>query len=299
MANFFDKFPLIRYTADKGLLSEFDTVRNLLFRVSIIKEVLDKNINSYYFHTIRDSERPEILAEKVYGDSEAHWVILYANNIYDPYYDWPMDSRTFDAFIIKKYGSIQFAKTNIHHYEKVITRENPLAQVVSTTRFEINEKTLTDGILELFNASIDFVSGEIVFVGPSNVSNVFSGEVLSWSNSNNQIVLANTSGAVKPFDYLNGVTSSANAAVVEIVSPSVPFDAYNSLVDTTDFSTYTVGGRTVQETISREQVTYYDYEERQNESKRLIRIIKPEFYRQILDEFDDITNQRVFLRSPR
>ena len=298
MGNFFDKFPLVRYTVDKGLLNEYDTVRNVLFRIGIIKDVMERNIDAYYYHIVRDSDKPETLAEKVYGDAQAHWLILYANNIYDPYYDWPMDEKSFEKYLIKKYGSIAWAKTNYHHYEKVVTRENPFAQTTMTTRFEVNENVLTDGVLTLSNYSTNFLVNEIVFVGPSNAANTFSGNVRSWSNSNGQIVLANTSGKVAPIQYLNGVTSSANGMVYTIDFPSAPMDAYNTLTDTTDFATYNVAGRTVFETISRNKVSYYDYEEELNESKRLIKIIQPQYYQQILGELNNLTGNRVLYRRP-
>jgi hypothetical protein len=298
MSNFLDKFPLVRYTVDKSLLSERDTVTNILFRVGIIKEVMETNVDSYQFYSVRDGDRPETLADRIYGTPEAHWVILYANNIYDPYYDWPMDDRTFQKYIIKKYGSIEWAKTNYHHYEKVITRENPLAQVVNTTRFVINDKKLTDGILTLDAGATNFSPGEIAFVGPSNVTNTFSGEVIAWNSSNGQIVLANTSGQASLYQYLIGNSSSANGSILSIDLPTEPMDAYNTLTDTTDFSTYTVAGRTVFETISRDRVTYYDYEEKLNDDKRLIKIIRPRYYNQLVSELENLTNQKVFLRRP-
>lgn len=299
MVNFLDKFPLVRYTVDKKQLSELDTVRNVLFRVGIIKEVMETNIDAYYLYTIRDSDRPETLAERVYGDAEAHWIILYANNIYDPYYDWPMDDRTFQKYIIKKYGSVEWAKTNYHHYEKVITRENPSAQVVSTTRFEVNDKKLTDGIITIIDAETDYGVGEIVYVGDSNSSNTFSGQVIAWSNSNGQIILANTNGSAQRFQFLIGTSSAANGTILKVDLPEVPMDAYNTLTDTTDFSTYTVAGRTVFETVSRNKVSYYDYEEQLNENRRLIKIIQPQYYQQIIGEFDNITGQTAaFSRRP-
>jgi hypothetical protein len=218
MANFLDKFPLIRYTVDKKLLSEYDTARNLLFRVRVIKEIMNTNLNTYYKYTIKDEETPDDLADKVYGTSEAHWIILYANDIYDPQYDWPMSNRVFDKYIKSKYGSMEFAKTNYHHYEKVITRENPFAQKTSVTTFEVNEEILTDDL------------------------------------------------------------------------PSVPMDSYDTLTDTTDFSTYEVDGKTVFETISRNRVTYYDYELQLNENRRLIKIIQPRYYQQIVNELELLVN---------
>lgn len=304
MANFLDKFPLVRYTVDKKLLNEYDTVRNVLFRIGIVKDVMEQNVDAYYYYAITDADTPESLAEKVYGSVEAHWIILYANNIYDPYYDWPMNARVFEKYIIKKYGSLEWAKTNYHHFEKVITRENPFAQVTMTTRFVVNEKVLTDGILIMDTYGIDngltpdYIVGEIAFIGPSNASNTYSGVITAWSNSNGQIVLANTTGSVAPYQYLNGLTSNANNAVFDIVSPNAPMDAYSTLVDTTNFSTYNVAGRTVNETISRDRVSYYDYEDRLNESKRQIRIIHPRYYMQIMSEFSNITGNRPFYKRP-
>lgn len=296
MSNFFDKFPLVRYTVDKQLFSEFDTVRNILFRVGIIKGVMEQNVDAYYYYAIRDSDRPETLAERIYGDGEAHWIILYANNIFDPYYDWPMEAKAFEKYIVKKYGSVAWAKTNYHHYEKVIKRENPFAQITTTTRFEVNEKVLTDGIITIAEAETDYGVGEIAYIGPSNESNTFSGQVVGWSNSNGQIILANTSGTAKKAQFLIGTSSAANGTVLKVDLPTAPMDAYNTLTDTTDFSTYTVAGRTVYETISRDRVTYYDYEDQLNENKRQIKIIQPRYYQQLISELDTITGQRVFSR---
>ncbi len=298
MGNFFDKFPLVSFTVDKKLLNEYDTVTNVLFRIGIIKDVMENNVNAYYYYIIQDGDRPEILAEKVYGDAQAHWVILYANNIYDPYYDWPMDDRTFEKYIIKKYGSLEWAKINYHHYEKVITRENPSAQSIVTTKFEVNEKKLTDGIITIIDAETDYGVGEIAYIGASNEENTFSGLVVAWSNANGQIVLANTNGSAKAYQFLIGSSSAANGTVLKVDLPTTPMDAYNTLTDTTAFSTYTVAGKTVFETISRDKVSYYDYELQLNENKRFIKIIQPQYYNQILSELDTLTGRKILYRRP-
>lgn len=290
MASFLDKFPLVRYTVDKKLLSEYDTARNLLFRIRVIKEIMNGNLDTYYKYTIKDEETPDDLADKVYGTSTAHWIILYANDIYDPQYDWPMSNRVFEKYMINKYGSIEWAKTNYHHYEKVITRENPFAQKTSVTTFEVNEEILTDGVLTLTNYTTNYVPGEIVYAGVSNAANTFFGDVISWNNANGQIFIANSYGQVSPFQSLIGLTSNANSTILRIDSPSVPMDAYNTLTDTTDFSTYQVAGKTVFETISRNRVTYYDYEQQLNENRRLIKIIHPRYYQQIISELDLLVN---------
>ena len=168
MSSFFDKFPLIRYQISGVKYSSFQTVRNLLFRTAIIREALS-NSSSYIKYVIRDGDTPEILAQKVYGDPQAHWMILYANDMIDAQYDWPMTSSVFPKYIADKYRGM--AETNLgrtledyeviswtqdttniasrHHYEKVIKRENKSEQVTEETRFIINKSKLTNNNLDV------------------------------------------------------------------------------------------------------------------------------------------------------
>ena len=39
-------------------------------------------------YTIKDGERPETLAEKIYGNQFYDWVILLTNNMVNAQYDW-------------------------------------------------------------------------------------------------------------------------------------------------------------------------------------------------------------------
>ena len=209
-----------------------------------------------------------------------------------------MDSRTFEKYLIDKYGSIEWAMTNYHHYEKVVTRENPAAQITMTTIFEINEKKLTNDALTIVDLEYTYNVGEMAYVGSSYESNTYSGQIISWNSANGYIVLANTSGAAKSYDFLIGANSAANGTILTTQVPSAPMDAYNTLVDTTGYSTYTVDNKTVIETISRNKVSYYDYEVQLNDSKRQIKIIQPQYYSQIMSELDNLTNTRVFFRRP-
>lgn len=90
MSKYFSLFPKIQYDIAGNKYSNFQNITNIFFRVRIIKDVLS-NLSAYYYHIIRDGDTPEILAEKVYGDAEAHWIILLSNDIVDPQYDWPFE----------------------------------------------------------------------------------------------------------------------------------------------------------------------------------------------------------------
>jgi hypothetical protein len=104
MARFFDKFPAISYSMSGKKYPDYQIVRDILFRTAFIRDALDKK-TGYTEYVIRDGDTPDILANKIYGDSEAHWIILYANEILDPQFDWPMTTNVFNKYIADKYRS--------------------------------------------------------------------------------------------------------------------------------------------------------------------------------------------------
>jgi hypothetical protein len=145
--SYFNKLPKIQYDMNRSIIdARHETVTDIFFRVRIIREVLN-NIDSYYVVELEDGETPEIVAEKVYDDAGAGWMILIANQIIDPQFEWPMGYDAFNKYMINKYGSVEAAETTVHHYDMVITRELQPDNVISETRFEVNGNKLTDNNL--------------------------------------------------------------------------------------------------------------------------------------------------------
>jgi len=221
---FFDAFPQVPYDITGNQYAQYQRVTNITFRVGIIKSVIS-NIGSYFVHTISDTETPDILAEHVYDNPEAYWIILYANDIYDPHYDWPLNNRDFRQHIIDKYGSIAIAKTTPHHYEKIISRHESRTGIITVKRININE--------------------------------------------------ANVASQLSP------------------IVADTPYDNYAQMAEYAEETINMGDDRTVLEVIERSTTTNYDYEHELNESKREIKIIKAEYYSQIMAEFNDMTNQRI------
>lgn len=141
MAGFLNLFPQIDYDINKSGRSNYQSITNIMFRVNFIKEALN-DASAYFLYDITDFDTPEILAEKVYKNSEAYWMITYANNIQDPQYDWPLNYTAFNKYIIDKYGSIATAKTTYHHYEKVVERNYD--GEVTVSRYQINQSAISE-----------------------------------------------------------------------------------------------------------------------------------------------------------
>tara|TARA_B100000900_G_C20588188_1_gene720513 strand:+ start:95 stop:628 length:534 start_codon:yes stop_codon:yes gene_type:complete len=111
---YFDAFPVIPYDA-KGDL-HFKDVTNLLRRVGIRAKV-KSNTLLYDTYDVKEGETPEMIAHKLYGDAELHWVILLINDITDRYHQWPMTGGQFLDYLNDKYTN----PDGIHHYETTQT----------------------------------------------------------------------------------------------------------------------------------------------------------------------------------
>jgi hypothetical protein len=126
---YFDYFPKIEYSEN--------TATNLLVRVKVREFVLS-NASIYYQHRIEEGERPDTLATKYYGTSTFTWLLFYANDIYDPNFDWPMTSEALAAHITNTVGSLEIAQQTDHHYlldeQYIIDRQTYLELPANRTR---------------------------------------------------------------------------------------------------------------------------------------------------------------------
>ena len=101
---YFENFPVIIY--------KNKDVTNLLRRIAIRSKV---KTNTLFFDTydVKEGETPEIIADKLYGDPQLHWVIMIVNNIVDRYHGWPMFGNQFLDYVNEKYSN----PSATHHYE--------------------------------------------------------------------------------------------------------------------------------------------------------------------------------------
>jgi len=204
MSKYFNFFPKTLYTTDT---KNADVVNNITSRFNF-EETFKNNTAVCYEYDIQDSDTPEIIASKFYGDSERHWIVLLFNDILDPQFDWPMDYRTLISFIDEKYS----ASANANQSGSSWAQSHTKAYYKIETRTTISTNTITVNEIE-----ID----------------------------------ANT--------YANVTSSSSNVTLAD--------------------------GYVITIAVSKDTQSYYDYEIEFNESKRSIKLLKPEFVGNIESEF--------------
>ena len=107
---YFQNFPLIPY--DSVGDGQYKLVTNLLKRVALRAKV---RTNTLLFDTynVQEGQTPEMIADKLYGDPNLHWIVLYVNNVTDRYHQWPLTTPQFLAFLNDKYSN----PDGLHHYE--------------------------------------------------------------------------------------------------------------------------------------------------------------------------------------
>ena len=123
MSNYFRKLPNLDYPTllkTKQSNNDYIETKNLFRRVKI-REDLFSNFVVFDQYKVIGDERPDNVAEKVYGDDNLDWVILMSNNIIDVKNEWPMTQSDLSTYINEKYTQKEL--TYIHHYETIEFRD--------------------------------------------------------------------------------------------------------------------------------------------------------------------------------
>ena len=162
MSNYFRKLPNLNYPSLlKTRESNLDVVQTKnLFRRAKVREDLFASFMQFDRYKIIGDERPDNVAEKVYGNDNLDWVILMSNNIIDINNEWPLDQFQLNQYLSDKYTPNELAST--HHYETVEFRDRN------------NQLIVPAGLIVDKNWSMEYLSGEQIRSTntPSTTSNM-------------------------------------------------------------------------------------------------------------------------------
>lgn len=348
-SNFLDDFPKIKYDPlNRKVGQQYETVTNLFFRVAYLRDIL-KNIASYHVYELQSMDTPERIAENVYGDAGANWMIIYANQILDPQWDWPLNYHQFTHYVADKYRS----RANVATISELSIvaggsgyANNGYIHFEGGSGGQANCRVVTDtnGVITYLDYDVEgvnYIDGETVY---ANVAH------LGGAGANIKVVVSATDRAVvgwtqghvhhyeKVLTRIDNETGQETVWTFEVDEarltedrPDVPYEYYtiyalpNSvLIDSTEATvddtipppdasdsgfddglpltqevyTFTDTGKTVTEIVNKRIVYIYDYEEARNEQKRTIKVIKRDYYNQIMSEFSNLAgNPPSYLRA--
>jgi hypothetical protein len=121
---YFQEFPNIQYNSfftDKQSNDDVILAKNIFKRPKLSSTVSNASF-AYEYYYIQNNERPDQIAEKVYGNSQLDWVILITNDITNVNDKWPLETDSFYNYLLDKYGSEENINA-IHHYETLEKRD--------------------------------------------------------------------------------------------------------------------------------------------------------------------------------
>lgn len=211
------------YTVDDYQTGQ--VVRDIFRRVVLSNETKAK-FSAFDEYDIRDGDTPEVIAYKIYGDPNYHWVLLLTNELFDGRFDFPLSQLNLKQFVEDNYSGLY----DIHHYEDASGDE-------------------TNGILTLASSSAfgNFQAGDAFTTNLSSVGYINS------KASNSSIHVTTTSGGINAGDQ---IIKLSNASI------------------TANVTTVTVSSNCT-------SISNFEYEDALNETKRRIKILKPEFVNEI------------------
>ena len=106
------KLPDIYYNiSSKALDPDFLVVKNIWRRAQILIEYKSQ-ITIFTEDIVRDGERPEDMAVRLYDNPFYNWTLLIINDITDYYAQWPRSVTQLQDFVNQKYDNAQATK---HH----------------------------------------------------------------------------------------------------------------------------------------------------------------------------------------
>lgn len=180
MANFLRQLPDLDYPSllnDRQGSGDTVRVKNLFRRVRV-REDYFSNLVQFTKYKITGDDRPDNVAEKVYGNADLDWIVLISNNIIDIKNEWPMTEYDLNLYLNDKYSEKELVQ--IHHYETIEWRDRD------------NQLILPSGQIVDESFKVEYLKGtQVVSVSPIRSVSVFEWEI-SRNEEKRNINLINT-----------------------------------------------------------------------------------------------------------
>lgn len=314
---YFNNFPTLQYEfsgigEDKSNKSALikDITTNIRFKKAFIEAL--PLVQTY---KIRDGDTPEIISEKLYGNSKYHWILMLLNQRYDYIDDFPIAGKELEILVNNKYGS---ARNRIHHFTD---SSGDIVNGYCTIKLtkNVTGSIIVDGNTEnVIGANTSFLTqlipGNLIY----SLENGIIG-VVKTINSNTSFSLTEKTevpynGAFKcvlPIEIGNVLKNkSATFDCIGRIESDLGNGSYNVMLTSSSFVAgtgvevmkyyddadgnfaQTLIGKTSISNVTYTADSYYktnwEYEYELNEEKRELKVLPSAYLDQVLNEFNDI-----------
>ena len=128
---YFRELPNIAYQSPllhKNSSTDYIIIKNIFRRTKLFDYLKEAStiMTKYY---IRDGERPDTIAEILYGDPRLDYVVVLVANIININHEWPLRDHQVYDYALSKYGSVQ-KMNEIKYYETFEIRDYKDRQIL-------------------------------------------------------------------------------------------------------------------------------------------------------------------------
>ena len=160
MSNYFSQLPDFEYVSrlPDARISDYIPVKNL-FKKGKLREDIIEQTAVFTKYKIKGDDRPDNVAQELYGDPDLDWVVLASNNILNVYDEWPMTQRNFENYLLEKYGTYEEMNA-VHHYETTEVK-NTQGAVITAAGLQVDSDfsvTYYDALEEGYNTKYPVTS---------------------------------------------------------------------------------------------------------------------------------------------
>jgi len=302
--SYFKQLPNLEYinrTKGNKDISNYITVKNLFKRGRIRPDIFG-NLSYFTKYKIIGDDRPDNIANEIYGNPNLDWVVLLSNNIQNIQTEWPLPQTSLDEFLLEKYET--YEKLNSTHHYETVEIKNSKGGVLLPGGLETPNKWKTNGnYIQVINTKITQISGT-----ESKIATVTMNNGIKNLKVGSEVLIQGVSE-----DTYNGrfpVTEILSVGDVVIrfkyVLPSIPekktiinYSGGEEVIFTVLGSIGTGNAyyyeyyddnayHTIPAANITKAVTNYEYEIEKENEKRNIFILKPDYLSVIFNDMDEI-----------
>lgn len=283
--NFFSKLGTVSYNNE--------IVTNLLTSVKF-KEIVLKNNANFYPYVIKEGERPDSIAYHYYEDERYAWLVLLSNSINDPYYQWPLSLNDFNNYLRKKYTSLESAIEKIAFYRNNWYKDDSIITLSAYEALPASRKKYWSPIIGFNSATNSYErkrddttleTNKIIEVTVNNTTGFTVGDRVKQKTSGALSATGDVKAIKNSSLVINNVTGGFDVTAGSIGSILNDLETVSKTV--TAVTTINIAIPEV-EAIYWEPVSFYDYENELNESRKSINLIDRQFLTQIEDEMVEL-----------
>ena len=143
--SYFKHFPDIFYPSPlshKNSSGDYINIKNI-FRRTKLKDYLAGNVSLFNKYIIEDGDRPDTIAERLYGSSQYDFVVILVAGITNINHQWPVQDYQIYDIALSKYGS-ETKMNEVHHY-KTYEIKDSLGRQILPPDLIVDDKFKIDG----------------------------------------------------------------------------------------------------------------------------------------------------------